>query len=468
MHILDFSAHVLGLDLYPEQQEILREFWDNPYNYGVFALGRRSGKTLKAQVSAAYAGTVMDGVYRQFLRRNEKFRIICVANSESQAGIAMGGIIQLIQDSPLAHMITRKRDLFLELDNGVQYEGVPTSARASRGSACPLLIMDELAFAVGGGEVNAGGEAIYKALSPSMAQFGQYGKLMALSSPGLRQGIFWKLFEQAHQLRSDGEKEFPNMYGVQKATWEVNPRISPDFLAAEEKRDPIMFAVEYGAKFIENSQGLVDSRIIDESVSYLRDFGSPNEKYFGQYYLSLDPAKGNKDDYTACMMHYEGEHLVIDFWHKFEATKRTTKITSKGSEEVLQVDVKEVEQWIKTLHRRWGIHLAAMDQYSSMASIQSLQDHLDITEFIWSQSTKTKAYSKLRDLFNAGLVILPPDETGIQQLKNLTVLHRPNGQWTVTGGSKVAVDDYCAALAAGVMISEPAEQNTDWIQGLVG
>jgi hypothetical protein len=81
------------------------------------------------------------------------------------------------------------------------------------------MLLDELAFAVGGSDVNAGGEAIYKALSPSMAQFGEYGKLMALSSPGLRQGIFWNLYEQSCATRADGAKEYPNMYGARRATW---------------------------------------------------------------------------------------------------------------------------------------------------------------------------------------------------------------------------------------------------------
>lgn len=467
LHVLDFATGVLGLELYPEQAKMLDRFWGNAYNYGVFALGRRSGKTLMAQVSAVYSAVVMDPIYRQFLRRNETFRIIAVANSELQAKIAIAGIQQMIMDSPFAHMVTRKREMSMELDNGVEFIGIPTSARAARGPACPLLIMDELAFAIGGNEVNAGGEAIYKALSPSMAQFGRYGKLFALSSPGLRQGIFYKLWEQSMAVRNDGTKEFPNMLGFRKPTWEVNPRISPEFLEAEKKRDPEMFAVEYGANFISNAQGLVDDRIIDDSVDYVRQFGVPKDDCFGHYYLSLDPAKGNRDDYTACITHWENGHLVVDLWHEFEATKRVLKQTSRGEQSVLQVDVKEVELWIKTMHRRWGFYLATMDQYSSSGTIQNMQDHLDIKEFIWSQATKTKAYSKLRELFNAGLVVLPPNEKGIQQLKNLTVIHRPNGQWVVTGGDKAAVDDYCAALAANVLMMESPETETDWIEGVI-
>jgi hypothetical protein len=467
IQVVDFASTVLGLELYPEQKLMLEEYWGSDYNYGVFALGRRSGKTLMAQVSAVYAGTVMDPIYRQFLRKNETFRIIAVANSEDQSKIAIAGIQQLIMDSPFSHMIVRKREMSMTLENGVEFIGIPTSARAARGPACPLLIMDELAFAVGGSEVNAGGEAIYNALSPSMAQFGRYGKLFALSSPGIKAGIFYKLYEQSISLREDGEKEFPNMLGFRKATWTVNPRISRDFLAAEKKRDPVMFAVEYGANFISNAMGLVDSRIVDDSVDYSDTLGKPNDLYYGQYYLSLDPAKGNRDDYVACICHYQDQHLCVDLWHEFKATKKVLKRTSSGDEAVSQVDIKEVQAWIKSMHSRWGFATVVLDQYNSMETIQALQDYIDIREFIWSLSTKTKAYSKLRDLFNAGLVRICPNEKGIQQIKNLTVIHRPNGQWVVTGGDKAAVDDYCASLAANILMMESPEQDTDWLQALV-
>lgn len=470
--ILHFTKHILGLDLYPKQEEILKEFWEGEgndgsgqYNYGVFALGRRSGKTLLGAVSAAYAATVMDPIYRQFLRRNETFRIITVANSEDQAKIAYGMVVQLLEDSPMGHLVGKKLALSMELTNGVEIVAVPASARASRGAAIPLMLLDELAFAVGGEDVNAGGQAIYKALSPSMAQFGDHGKLMALSSPGIREGIFWKLYEQSITLQDDGQKRFKNVFGVRCPTWEVNPRISQAFLDSERDRDPEMFAVEYGANFIENVKGLLDWRVVEDAVKHSRVFGRPDDRYYGQYILALDPAKGNRDNYTACIVHHEGERLVVDLWHEFKATKKTFQITSKGEQEVMQVDVKEVEAWIKSQHHRFGFNRSAMDQYSSMATIQALQDHLDIVEITWSLPTKKKAYSKMRDLFNSGLVDLPPEAKAIQQLKNLTVIFKSSGDWTVTGGDKVAVDDYCASFAATLLIIEPSEQETDWIDG---
>jgi hypothetical protein len=52
-----------------------------------------------------------------------------------------------------------------------------------------------------------------------------------------------------------------------------------------------------------------------------------------------------------------------------------------------------------------------------------------------------KAFSKMKELFNAGLVDIYPHERAIRQLKNLNVLYRQSGQWSVTGGKESGVDD---------------------------
>ena len=47
-----------------------------------------------------------------------------------------------------------------------------------------------------------------------------------------------------------------------------------------------------------------------------------------------------------------------------------------------------------------------------------------------------KAFSKMKELFNAGLVDIYPHEQAIRQLKNLNVVYRQSGQWSVTGVKK--------------------------------
>jgi hypothetical protein len=50
--------------------------------------------------------------------------------------------------------------------------------------------------------------------------------------------------------------------------------------------------------------------------------------------------------------------------------------------------------------------------------------------------------------------------------KNLNVLYRQSGQWSVTGGKEVGVDDFCFALAAAILEASK-EDDLHWLESLV-
>jgi hypothetical protein len=58
-----------------------------------------------------------------------------------------------------------------------------------------------------------------------------------------------------------------------------------------------------------------------------------------------------------------------------------------------------------------------LDQFNSSATIQSLSGDFPIRELTWSVSTKMKAFSKMKELFNAGLVDIYPHDRAIRQVK---------------------------------------------------
>jgi hypothetical protein len=77
-----------------------------------------------------------------------------------------------------------------------------------------------------------------------------------------------------------------------------------------------------------------------------------------------------------------------------------------------------------------------------------------------------KAFSKLKELANAGLLELYNHKKLIWQLKNLSVIYRASGQWSVTGGKETGVDDYAFALAAAVLEASK-DTDIDWLNSLV-
>lgn len=436
------DTNLLNTPLWTRQAEILEEFWSGDYSTGVWALGRRSGKTLMAAVSACYAACMLDECYKAFLRPGERFFIVSVANTIDQARIALQGVKDLINNSPvLKRLIVRETADTLELRNGAVFKALPASSRGGRGMACPFIIFDELAHAIDTESGNAAGGSLYQSLSPATAQFGEFGKVLMLSSPWLQSGIFWDLFKQGNT------GDFAHIQVRQEPSWEMNPTLSPEFLAQEKARDPILFDVEYGANFSQSLSALVSGDLVEAATNHQRSFLPPQDKYKGRYYLSLDPAKGNRDRYTACIVHYEENRLIVDKWHEFKPTF--------GEGKKRQVNVAEVEAWILEQHLLYRFSEVVLDQFNSAATIQRLSGRLNIRELTWTAPSKTDAFSRLRELFNAGNIELYPHKAN-QQLKNLSVIYRSSGQWSVSGGSGVAVDDYPSALAGCVLIAKSA------------
>ena len=200
--------------------------------------------------------------------------------------------------------------------------------------------------------------------------------------------------------------------------------------------------------------------IIDAAINKNRKQNLPNQEYRGTYVLSLDPARGgvNRDEYVACIVHFEGQTLVVDEFHTFEAN---FEINGKK-----EVNISLVEEWIKEKHRIFDFQSIVLDQFNSSATIQALQNDFPISELTWSVSTKMKAFSKMRELFNAGLVDIYNHKKAIWQLKNLSVIYRSIGQWSVTGGKESAIDDHCFALAAAVM-EATRDSDVDWLNSLI-
>jgi hypothetical protein len=434
------DKNLLNLELWAKQEEILEEFWNGNYSVGVWALGRRSGKTLMSAVIATYAACMLSDAYKSFLRNGEKFYIVSVANTIDQAKIALQGVKDLINSSPiLKPLIVRETSDTLELRNGAVFRAMPASSRGGRGLAVPLLIFDEIGHALDTEGGNAAGSSLYQALSPSVAQFGKLGKILLLSSPWIQQGIFWELFKQANS------GNFAHIQVRQEPSWVMNPTLSLDFLEQEKARDPELFAIEYGANFSQSLSSFISSNLVESAINHDRGVLPPIPKFRNRYFLALDPAKGNRDKYTACIGHYDNDVLIIDLWHEFQPT------WSDGNKK--QVDIAEVEDWILSQHQAYRFAQVVLDQYNSAATIQRLSSKLKIKELTWTSPSKTEAFSKLRELFNSGKIELYPHPKANQQIKNLTVTYRTSGLWSVSGGVGSAVDDYPSALAGIALIA---------------
>jgi hypothetical protein len=408
-----------------------------------------------AAIAAVYMAFCQEEHFRRKVRKGENFYVVTVANDLKQSKIALDFIRQLLVNSPLEQEIVRETTLEITLSNNCTFQAIPASARASRGKAVAMAIFDECAFGLEG-DANRGTKAMFDALSPSIAQFAPYSKILELSSPWLADGTFYEHFRQAES------GEFIGMDCLKIPTWEINPGLpwGCDFLENARKKDPEAFEVEFGAQFKSNNAALVTAEIVESAVNKDRGVLFPDKEFTGTYVLSLDPARGGvgRDDYTACIVHYEGTRLIVDKFHSFEADFEIA-----GRKEV---NMSKVEEWIKEHHRIYEFQCIVLDQYNSSFIIQNLSKEFPIAELAWSVSTKMKAFSKMKELFNAGLIELYPHQKAISQLKNLGVIYRSSGQWSVTGGKEVGVDDFAFALAAAILEAS-RDNDIDWLNSLV-
>jgi hypothetical protein len=451
----DFAQYALGLDLWPGQKEILDDLFENNINHAVWCLGRRSSKSTMAAIAAVYMAFCQEDYFRKKVRKGENYYVITIANDLKQAKIALDFIRQLLVNSPLEKEIVRETALEIALSNHCIFQAIPASARASRGKAVAMAVFDECAFGLDG-DANRGTRALFDAISPSIAQFAPHSKILELSSPWLADGVFYEHFMQAKS------GEFKGMACRQIPTWAINPGLpyGCDFLENARKKDEEAFRVEFGAEFRRNNSTLVAPEVIDAAVNKDRTTLVPQRDLMGTYVLALDPARGGKgrDDYVACVVHYEGDRLVVDKFHEFEAS---FEIAGK-----MEVNIAEVEYWITEQHRMYDFESIVLDQYNSASTIQSLSQSFPISELTWSVSTKMKAFGKLKELLNSGLIELPNHKKAISQLKNLGVIYRASGQWTVTGGKESSIDDYCFCLAAAIL-QATKEDTIDWISSLI-
>ena len=143
----------------------------------------------------------------------------------------------------------------------------------------------------------------------------------------------------------------------------------------------------------------------------------------GKYVLALDPARGGvgRDEYIACIVHFDHATLIVDKFHAFAAD---FEINGKK-----EVSIQAVEDWIREHHKTYQFDSIVLDQFNSSATIQSLSGDFPIRELTWSVSTKMKAFSKMKELFNAGLVDIYPHEQAIRQLKNLNVVYEKRKEY---------------------------------------
>ncbi len=188
--VISFAGDVLGVSLYPCQKEALRGVAS--HQLSLLCLGRRSGKTLVACIWAVYDAVVRD--LSEHVRPGEPRYVVVVATASDQARRAFQ-VVRSFFDLPLlSPLVASETSEELHLTTGVVIKCLPCSARSTRGLAISTVIFDELAHFIDTENGYQAGEQVYRAVAPGVAQFGDEGRIICLSTPRGQRGIFWRLW----------------------------------------------------------------------------------------------------------------------------------------------------------------------------------------------------------------------------------------------------------------------------------
>ncbi|MFH1016694.1 MAG: hypothetical protein V1798_00765 [Pseudomonadota bacterium] len=403
--IVEFAtgAEWLGMTLYPGQEVLLRAFYGLPipeslmglyremtglervYEDGVakrvavWVIGRRGTKSTCASIIACYEATVRAGVWRARLQPGERaFIVIVCTRQRSAEDVVQAGCARLLENagSALKGVVEDAWKAELKLKTGVTIASFPTNSTAPRGLACPVAILDEVAFFAQEGP--KADELIYNAIRPGQAQFGHEGKVLLISSPLSKDGLLYSFYQEG--------PEIPGRLTVRASTMLMNPSVPAEFIAEERARNPESAAREYDAEFCERIQGIFTEPLVEQAMTLAED-NLRNQRW--QYVGALDASGLHGRDRTAfAVAHREDDGVVVlDYSRTWGA----------GNPD-------EVYREIGQAARIYGVFTVWIDRYAH-GFVASLLQGQGLTAEI--RPAATSAFLTLKSLMLGGKVRLP-------------------------------------------------------------
>ena len=364
----------------------------------ILVLGRRSGKSELSSIFASYE------IYK-LLRRGypqnyygmppgAEIRVMCIANDKEQASIVYGsmqGHIEAVDyfKNAQANVTQTFMKFRTESDRkkyGESGKATITAtfkssiAKGLRGRGIMCAILDEIAFFVEDGK--SGAEQVYRAISPSLAQFAPKdpsnthkaigdtdGRMILISSPDAREGFFYRLYQKA----MSNDKGSRNMLVIQAPTWEVRTDLPTSYYESEYHKDPKKFMTEHGAEFSDRVRGWIEdwkeleNCIVPELRPAAR--GYPREAHFAGVDFGIS------GDGTAIALTHFNRGKVELAYHEVWYPKvkwRDANPHLPGPmvpyaytlENVSRLDLDEISEWFRALSTKFYIQNGVFDQWA--------------------------------------------------------------------------------------------------------
>jgi hypothetical protein len=425
--VVSFARDVLGLELWPGQAAILERYERERISELVLALGRRSGKGTMAAVLALHHALTLD--LSAYLRPGEYRYVLVVATAADQSRIILETVRQLVEQAPsLRALLLGETSDELTFANRVKVRALPCSARSSRGLPASMVIMDEAAHFLTDTEGYQAAKRVYGALTPSVAQFGEYGRVLLLSTPLWPSGLFHDKYRQAVSRRYEG------MLAVRASTAEMNPTIAPAWLERQRVLDPDLYSVEYEAEFSQAVTAYLSADAVDACVT--ADVSERSARAELSYTIAIDPAY-TSDRFGLVGVCDLGDGLAVDLVRTWKGTRAAP------------VDHEAALDDVAVLARQYRA-VVTTDQFCSEPVRQGLAKRGVTVDYQpWTNDSKRQAFASLKSAVNVGeLDLLDHDQLRLE-LVSLETRSTPGGRPRIAARPPVH-DDLACCLAAAV------------------
>lgn len=418
----------------------------------ILSIGRRSGKTTLSACIAAYETykLISKGDPQAYygLPQSNMIQLISVATDKDQAGLlyqeVSGHFRNCAYFAPYTANNTMSYARFQtpkDVEKYGPYADNPSAkatikvtfrscvAKGLRGAGNIVVILDEVAHFTDAGQSSA--DEVYNAVVPSTSAYSPKdpkdpripvgpveARVILISSPLGRQGLFYKLF----QMGMGGGEVSKNMLCIQAPTWEVNPTVPSSEFEKHYLKDPAVFFTEYGGEFTDRTRGWIER---EEDLTTCIDTnlrpqvrGLPRRPHF----LGLD--LGLVGDGTAIAIGHIDPNgkIVADLVDQIKAGEG--KYQDKE-----RLDFDDVADWIKDLSEKFYIVEGIFDQWAGIPLEQALSKR-GLSQMKSTQMTKvlvSQMFQNFKDmLWDKRLLLydfpLPPHERHCAYIKELLEL----------------------------------------------
>ncbi len=414
--------------------------------------GRRAGKTLMASVLSLWSAIKLN--WKKYLGRKKVAEVFVIAQHRDFAQDVLREIKHLIDGSEILRRLKDPEGSDSQsavnlkvpfIENGkivysfVQVKVFAASKQSTRGPACVAALLDECAFYDLDENAAVSDKDIVRAVQPALAQFGNMGLLILLSSPSIRQGVLWENYEKRLS-------PIKNKLVLKAASWMWNEMITSEKYREFEAADPDSFEHEYRGNFVDSISIFIRPDCIDQCVKEKVYEIEPSKEIKDLVVIGAIDAAFKKDKFAFSIIGMSEDGRVKHFVMKTWAGTKEKPVSSM-----------DIAEEIAPYYRKFGLSGIFADQYS-FEPLRELfsQQGMTLTERPFTNEYKKKIFYNLKNSIHQGHIELLDNKLLILELKQLVAEIKPTGTITL-GHPARGSDDLADALA--IAVYEASQQN---------